>query len=303
VVERMLAKNPDDRYQTPADVVRALAPFRDGVTASITTDAAPALGSTRSTAKTSRTAVLEVIPASSPTSRTRRETAPAASIDPQPQNRKGRMLLGCFLLAALGILSVTGVVVFSIWLVVDRVSTGVGKIVEEAKQHGQNWDDVEASFTPPPADAGDDRLFPKKLGNLERKSLDANAAIPEIALSRSGRRAIYGTAEQEVIVFAYHPVNQAEKEQVFQRALDAAEKQKKLGKSGMTGTSGDVKKSRVSVLFDQFPPFGSGVRLRCQLWWNHDWLFAARAKPEVNLEPLFVEYLHWLAQADAKLQQ
>jgi tRNA A-37 threonylcarbamoyl transferase component Bud32 len=224
VVERMLAKNPAKRFQTPIEVVRALAPYRG--LAAAPPALAPATPAATLAGPTAAAEVLDVLPAHPRPRRAAPRPSPVQAA-PTPAPRRGRTALGCFLIAVLIILSVTGLGAYGIWLVVERVSNFGQKFLDQAKLQGQVWDQLNKDFSPPPADAGDDRLFPNQLGNFQRRSVDAQAAIPALDLEIKGRHAVYAFVGGELHLYACHPVSKLEKEALFRRALDVVAKGKK----------------------------------------------------------------------------
>jgi serine/threonine protein kinase len=286
-LSRMLAKKPADRFQTPAEVVRALLPF-------LTTDVVEVVRTPATQSKPAEEeTLLEAIPV--PTSVRKpvpRLTRPTPAASPPP--RKSRTLLGCFLLAALTIVSVTGLGVYGVWLVVNRVSSGVSNAWDEAKQQMKTWEQLDKEFSPPPANASDDRLFPQKLGELERRTADTQAAIPDLSIEQKGRHAVFGQGDKAVHVYAYQPVTQLEKEALFQRAIDVAEKDKKSQPNGYSMVTGTPRNSKVTIHVDRPGSFGKTNRVRAVLWWGRDWLFIVRTPLTTEPDPLMTQYLQWL---------
>jgi hypothetical protein len=282
VVARMLAKNPADRYQTPIDVYDALAPFHGEEPIS-------------SRASTSQMLsvipvgepMLEVIPVGpAPPPRLRKPPPP-----PEPKPRKGRTLLGCFVLALVMILAVTGLVGYGIYLVVDRTSRGVSELWNEAKKESRNWEEVGKNFTPPADDVEQDKLFPGHLGDFQRQGVNDKSQVPELEIDLKGRHAKYAFVAGEIDLCAYHPVTQLEKEAIFQRALSIVEKAK-AAKSGMTMHSGTPKNDHVVIRADAAKSKHGGVR--AAMWWKDGWLFVLTSPTSVDPEPLLLEYLQWL---------
>src|SRR5262249_50042705 len=151
----------------------ALAPFRTG-SATLPQTLAASLPPTPPKAQ-SDTEPLDVIPVGpAPRPRLKRPQAPEAT------PRKGRSLLGCLLIATLVVLSITGLVAFTIYLVVDKVSHGVSQFWEEAAKQNRSWDNVEKNFSPPAADIADDKLFPAKLGDYELVGVNSAVDAPEL---------------------------------------------------------------------------------------------------------------------------
>jgi serine/threonine protein kinase len=274
VVAKMLAKKPADRYHTPAEVGHALEALGTGATSSAATVvvAEP---------------MLEVIPVG-PAPRPRLKKPPPP---PEPKPRKSRTLLGCFVLALVAILAVTGLVGYGIYLVVDRTSRGVTKIFSDAKKDAQNWEEVAKNFTPPDNDVEHDKLFPSHVGEFQRQGVNAAAKVPELEIDLTGRHANYSFAVNEIDVYAYHPVTQLEKEAIFQRAISIVEKAK-AAKNGVTMHSGTPKNDHVAIRVETTR--GKSRGLRAAMWWNDGWLFVLTSPTSVDPEPLLLEYLQWL---------
>lgn len=289
---RMLAKKPADRQQTPAEVVRSLLPF---LATDVVEVVKPAVAKPTPAEEPT---MLEAIPVPAtvvrkPVPRLTRPTPPA----PRHAPRKSRMMLGCFLLAVLGILSVTGLGVYGIWLVVNRVSDGVSGFstaLQGAFQQSASWQQVEKEFAAPPIDANDDRLFPQKLGEHERKSVDTAAAIPDLKIDLKGKHAVFGQGDKAVQVFVYQPVNKLEKEGLFQRVIEVTEKDKKPQPSGYQFVSGAPSNNKVVLHVDRTGSSGKSLKVRAALWWSNDWLFVLRSPLTTDPEPLMTQYLQWL---------
>jgi serine/threonine protein kinase len=285
-LSRMLAKKPADRFQTPAEVVRALLPF-------LATDVVEVVKPAPATLKMAEEeTLLEAIPVPAPVRKpVPRLTRPAPAVSPP---RKSRTLLGCFLLGALAILSVTGLGVYGIWLIVNRVSSDVSGAWDNMQQQMKTNDQLEREFSAPPADANDDRLFPQKLGEAERKATDTQAAIADLNIELKGRHAVYGQGDKAIHVYAYNPVKQLEKEGLFQRAIDAMEKDKKAQPNGFSMVSGNARNNRVVIHVDRPGSFGKQIRVRALLWWSRDWMFIVRTPLATDPDPLMTHYLQWL---------
>jgi serine/threonine protein kinase len=294
VVAKMLAKKPADRYQTPAEVVEALAPFRTGGPVSPRASASavrePALAETRGeTGIRHDTEPLDVIPVG-PVPRPRLKR-PAK---PEPAPRKGRSLLGCLLIAALVILSITGLIAFTIYLIVDRGSHVIGEFWQEAVKQQRSWENIEKNFSPPAADIADDKLFPEKLGDFERVGINSLAAAPELNLDQKGRHATYSHEGQKIELHVFQGIKEPEKESMYQRVIDLVPKGQPL-KNGMSYVSGNARQRRLTVHSDRNDLL-KPVKLRAQLWYSDSgWLFALSAPTSVNPEPLLSEYLDWLS--------
>lgn len=292
-VERMLAKKPADRFQSPADVIRAVAAFRDGDNVPVVQLAEPPRR------KDPDTTVLDAIAADAPPEPKRAAPVPALAAPSPP--RKSRVMLGCFLLTALTILSVTGLGVYGIWLVVNRVGSGVNKLMDDFVQQSRAWDQLDKDFVPPGDNANIDEVFPKRLGELERRMVDDDAAIPDLNLDLKGRHAVYGQGGQEVHLYAFQPVKRLEKEALFRRAMDLADKDQKTSPTVYSSISGSPQGNRLAIHVERTQSSGKAVRVRANLWWSHDWLCVLRTPLSQDPEPLLKEYLQWLSKnASAK---
>ncbi len=288
VLQRMMAKKPADRFQTPVEVIRSLQSFRNGAL-DVVQLVQPQGRSESDDTVLEAIAVPEHSTAPSK-SRSREAIAPAKA----PAPRKGRVLFGCFLLAALAILSATGLLGYGIWLIVNRVSTGVGKIMNQAMQQAQAWDQLDKDFRPPAANAPVDQLFPKRLGPQERTIVDDASTIPDMEIDLRGRHAVYGRGAGAIHVYAFQPLTRLEKEALFRRVTDLADKEKKSAASHSSFVSGSPKDDRVEIRVERRDVSGKSLRVRAGLWWSHDWLCIVRTPLDVEPNPLLLEYLHWL---------
>src|SRR5262249_12725627 len=86
----------------------------------------------------------------------------------------GRNLLGCFLLAAVAIICVSGLIAYGIYL----ASQGINTLWKEASQQTRTWDNIESNFSAPAADVADEKLFPKKLGEFDLVGINSLVSAP-----------------------------------------------------------------------------------------------------------------------------
>jgi hypothetical protein len=210
-----------------------------------------------------------------------------------PALRKGRSLLGCLLIAGLVILSITGLLAFAIYLIVDRGSHVINDFWQEAVKQQRSWDNIEKTFSPPAADIADDKLFPEKLGDFELVGINTSAAAPELNLEQKGRHATYSHEGRKIDLHAFQGIKEPEKESMYQRVIDLVPKGQPL-KNGVSYVSGNARNKRLLVHYDRNEGL-KPVKIRAQLWYSDSgWLFALCAPPSTNPEPLLTEYLDWL---------
>jgi hypothetical protein len=236
--------------------------------------------------------VLDVLPAG-PAPRPRLKAQPPP---PAPKPRKGRTLLGCFMLAVLIILSITGLAAFGIYLIVDRASHGISRIFEDAVKESRTWEEVSRNFTPPATDVKPTELWPAKIGDWANTEENVSTAIPELGIDQKGRHGVYVKkgSKEDVHLYFYQPVTKLEKEVIFRRAMDVAQKKDANKAGGISVVNGGPQNDKLTIHVERHE-FATPIRVRAVLWWSHDCLFVLRSPVGVNPEPLLSEYLQWLA--------
>jgi serine/threonine protein kinase len=300
VLARLLAKKPEERYQTPSELVLALSVYHPGFLASGSQTAIPALsaaapppfvppvepqgqrGTSTRLPGASAKPLLFVEPPKEV------EPRPRMSVSTTPRLRKARwrrsfarkVLLGCFVLAALAI-----------------ASSGIVKVLDSLKgpnsggtQGGDVWDHLERNWMPP-SNAEADKLFPAQLGEYRRMKTDDQADVPSLDIHHKGLHGHYQADKRQMDLFIYQ-IREQEKKGLYLDVLDALEKHK--GKKGTRppAVTGTPKESRLTYHVEAekgknaTEPGQRGV-----LWWNRGWLFLMQTEGAVDPEPLLLQYL------------
>ncbi|HEV3143270.1 MAG TPA: serine/threonine-protein kinase [Gemmataceae bacterium] len=288
VLERMLAKEPSKRFQTPAELANALSACLDSSATEAPTDVLDVVPIVE--------AVTEVAkPKAKPTFRKSQPAIAAA----QPR-RKSRVLLGCFLLTLAMIISFTFLGYFFIRTVIDRVGTWIDKQAGQMRVETNAWDHLDKTFTPPvqnldfPLNSPQaDQLFPRSIQNYQRQSLDLNKKFPALDFDADGAHATYLAGNQQMHLSVCQ-VSQDKKEAIYGRVLLKLQQQEKRKQ--------DVKNLRMpfyegsptaNLLRFQAPhlanPEGTD-NVRGTFWYHNGWLFFLRTVDD-DPTPLLQIYL------------
>jgi serine/threonine protein kinase len=283
VINKALAKDPSRRYQTPAELAAALTRF-----AGVHGDFAPPLALP---AAVEPLEVLPVLPAEEPTAAmpkpsAERKKKPAAPPVAAPKPRRSRFLLGCFVITLALIASAT----FLGHELIQRMITVVEKQMSESRRSSSTWETLELGFIPPDEDADDDELFPRKIGEFERIAVDGKAAIPELKIDLKGRHAEYRSGSERIQISVFTATS-TEKENMYNRALKALERDKNDKRGGFHSVSGSAQSSKLSYHVVDPRKLDSDMTQRGTLWWAHDRLFSIRTPVSVDPEPLLLDYL------------
>jgi hypothetical protein len=263
VLSSMLAKDPVDRYQTPAEVVEALAPYLHPLA-----DVVPVLE------------VVEALPAdtvppkSTPPVMARPRSKPTLTPAAAPR-RGGRIVLGCFLLALVAII---GTIVGGVYLIrelMDRAGNFVNSQMAVMRHQSEAFDDLERTFVPPPDSAFGHELLPQTLGNFSLLQIDSQADFQPLSLTAKGTHAQYGCSDppaghRDMHICVYR-VTELEKEALYQRVLGKLNPKTKGGEGGSSFVQGSDKSSRLNYSRGSGPTAERGV-----LWWSKGWLFFVR---------------------------
>jgi len=291
ILERMLAKEPAKRFQTPAELAQALSNCL-----------APSTKETSSPLE-----VLDVIPVVSAITEVPKPKSkppipkPQVVATPKPR-RKSRVLLGCFILTLAAIISFTFLGYYLIRTAIDRVGTFVENQANQHRVESTTWDHLDKSFTPPVENLDfalnspqADRLFPREIMGYQRQSLDLNAKLPALDFDADGAHAAYVATNQQMHLSVCR-ASQEKKEAIYGRVL------LKLQQHQQAQKQQDIKKLRIpfyegsptaSLLRFQAPklsnPEGTD-NLRGALWYNSGWLFFLRTVDDDPV-PLLQAYL------------
>jgi hypothetical protein len=265
IVERMMAKRPEERYQTPREVADALAPW-----------AVPAVQASASPAPHA--------PTPSPLPTAAYPLPPAE----QPAKKRGflrgvfRTLFGCGCGMVLGLALIITLIV----VLVTKFGPQLAEIIKRETQRPSDWERLAERWQAPPADAGPDRLFPPEVADYKRAAQDSETTVPALDLRLPGRHATYVSPAGKVEVYAYR-VDDPERAAVFGRVNQAVQHA-----SGTTFKFGNEASSRrYSYAFS--PPMERGM-----LWGDKGWLFLARSGDVENVEEFLEAYLKAIAASE-----
>jgi len=258
IIDKMMAKRPEDRFASPAEVMRALEPWRIP---------------TVQTAE-SATERLEVRPAAE--SKTR--PMPATTIAVPAPKRRGRLFLGCAALILVTLLGCGGLITWIIDYGSNKAKE-VAKIFQDRTSKDELWQVVSDSWQPPPANANSDQLFPRYVNSYSRIHHDTNSTVEELNLHLPGLRAVYQDQGKQVDVIAAL-VSEADREGMFAAARDAVNSQQQAMR--MSRSSG----TKNSQLFVYLVGPWKGA-----MWWNGGWLFVVRSQSDDDPERLLMGLL------------
>jgi serine/threonine protein kinase len=297
VLDKLMAKRPEDRCQTPAEVVQALAPFHPGHFLTGSHTAIPVFPVAKAVPK----AVLVKEP---PSTVEWPHDAPApeeSSTWVQPQSdevpvsrfRRARRrlsaartaLFGCFGLAALTIVVCGGLA----YLTISKLSQ-VSDMLDRLKDQGGGWDHLERVWLPPPADSPRELLFPPRMDEYQLQEVDDQADRPALDIRQKGQHGHYQANEHRLDLYVYR-LNELEKEAQYLHVINALEKQRGKGDTRRSLVAGSPLSSRLTYHLGDRAKGNATPRPRGVLWWNRGWLFMLQTEEAVDPEPLLLKYL------------
>jgi serine/threonine protein kinase len=290
VLARLMAKKPEERYQTPAEVAQVLEPFLDPSRMAapkpiVLPEVVEPLPTTlaRSGAKPTVLELAEPEPAVRPPSK-------GAETEELPRpRRKRRFVTASCLLGCLGLVALIGGagylgfnVVTAAW---ERISDTFGFIDETAA-----WQRLERDWRPPLYGADED-IFPARFGGYSRSYIDDKATVAALDLNRPGKHAHYKGQMWDVDVYVFGPVSQADKETLYQKLIDRIAKEDRFGES-LHGEQARLRNSPQGskLVYDTFGA-GTGRQRGC-FWWKDGWLFLLRSEPIDDPEVLLRKLLN-----------
>ncbi|HLW64203.1 MAG TPA: serine/threonine-protein kinase [Gemmataceae bacterium] len=290
VLDRVLAKDPAKRYQTPVEVAEALSDCLEALTSNVTTG----------------DNVLDVIPVVAAITATPKSTLKAAKPNLQPvtapPRRKSRVLLGCFLLTLATIISFTFLGFYFIRTVIDRVGNFIENKANEMKVETNTWDHLDKTFVPPVQNLEfdinapeADRLLPPRIKNYQRESIDKNTKLTALDFDADGDHATYVAGNQQMHL-SVCPISKDKKEAIYGRVL------LKLQQLQQQKKQQDISNLRIpyyegsptsNLLRFQSPFLASpegAANMKGAFWWHDGWLFFLRTV-EDDPVPLLQSYL------------
>ena len=185
ILDRMLAKRPEDRYQTPAELVRDLEPL---------TQRGRLLPASRIDPARPAPSVLPATASVTP------RVLPVVSPNDQPVPRKEGMrwtsLLGCLLVGLILLAAGVGGLIYAIQIGVDKVTNAVKDIssfVKEEQENDKLWNLVQEDWIPPPSGQPLDKFLPLSVSSFSRGSIDSDVQPEGLGLNFPGRRATYSS--------------------------------------------------------------------------------------------------------------
>jgi hypothetical protein len=289
VLARLMAKKPEERYQTPAEVAQVLEQFLDpSRTAAPKPIILPEVVEPQTARPAAKPTVLELAD-------TERGARPPAKIEkteevPRPRRKRrfalASCLLGCLGLVVLGVALIGGAgylgynVVTAAW---DRFSDTFGFTDETAA-----WQRLERDWKPPPSGADED-IFPASFGEFSRSYIDDKAAVAALDLNWPGKHAHYKGRMWDSDVYVFRSVPQANKEALYQKLIEQT-KDDHFG-AGLHEEQARLRNSPrgSKLIYDTFGA-ASGRQRGC-FWWKDGYLFLLRCEPIDDPEVLLRKFL------------
>lgn len=265
IVEKMMAKRPADRYQTPAEVTIALEPWRIP-TAQVADAAAD---------------VITVVPVSQAT-----KISPPIKVAPAPR-RRGRLLLGCIATILVTLLGCAGVTTWIVHYTSNKIKE-IGGMFRDQSSKNELWNVVEETWQPPPGDSKADEIFPRTVGSYTRIQHDSETTIEPLQLHLPGLRAVYRSGVKQIEVIAAAR-SETERDAVFLQAKSAVDGNKKSVR--MSATTGSAKAKRFIYMSGSW----KGV-----MWWSQGWLFAVHSKTDDDPERMLISLLRAIGKSPPK---
>jgi len=278
---RAMAKEPQDRYASMTAMAEALDEYlradsrtpRPGLEPTVALSERPPLS-------------CAAIAAADPTPSGR---LPAAQ--PARGSSAVRFLLGCLAVTASVMLLIIGTIVGLVWLASNSLPK-LSDMFQEEMQKNQYWADASRLWTPPPADAGPEQLFPNRVGLHRQVAHDSLADIGDLRLQHKGFHAVYQNGDR-VELYAY-PASKLEIEALLRRAYETIRPADQDG----FGSEDDAPRPyylRGSLdgpylAYDLGPQAKTPARYGF-FWWDRDWLFLARSATLNEPGDFFKEYL------------
>jgi len=281
ILDRMLAKRPEDRYQTPAELVRDLEPLTQRgrlLPASRIDPARPAPSVLPATASVTPR-VLPVVPPSTP---------PV----PAKEGTRWTSLLGCLLVGLILLAAGVGGLIYAIQFGVDKVTSAVKNIssfVKEEQENDRLWSLVQEDWIPPPPGQPLDQLLPLNASNFSRGSIDSEVQPEGLGLNFPGRRATYSSFGLEVVVCVFEVPSHRQAE-----AFGELEQQSKQAAGG-----GQVSRRMTSDHFRRLHFIrGLPVSERVVAAGGGDYLFVAIGRNACNPDPVLIGVLRNINKKD-----
>jgi serine/threonine protein kinase len=287
VITRMMAKKPEERYQTPAEVAQVLEPFLDEnrtIVSAVPFAAEVVEPPPRTKASTTPT-VLELADT---------ETLPAKAQKPQSSPRNTRMFSGACLLGCAAFVVVSLALVGGLsYLGYNAIMSAVHGIATGFEDEPTAWQRLDREWKGPPIPATDDQLFPTKFGDYTRSYVDNNTTVEAIDLTRGGKHAHYKGWARDVDVNAYGPVPESEKEALYQRIIDLLAKKDHFGESFSEEQERLRNSPKAAKLLYRMDGLNvaMGARHRGSLWWKDNWLFLLRSDSFDDPEAILRKFL------------
>jgi serine/threonine protein kinase len=280
VVGRMLAKNPEHRYQTPAEVAHVLMAFVEGRAASIpdVQHDVPVLEKHVPVAPLLEAAE-PAVPSRNVPEPPRRSSATEAL--PRRRPRWKRYLIG-------GVLLLSCLFGGSGWLGYKGVTGWIDRLINPKRAA---WEDVNRKWKPPPENASVGQLFPQAIGSYKLEGVTELTEIPQLGIKAKGRRAVYKDF-WKMELCAFHVKSTAEGEAILQNAEALLHKHDSdVHRDKVATASGDA-----HCLLYEFHPFHLNNMQsdlpRGAMWYRDGWLFVLQVDsmgPEP--ETMLLKYL------------
>jgi serine/threonine protein kinase len=270
IVGRMLAKKPEDRYQTPAEVAHVLTPFVEGQTVSVP------LAECDVPVLEKHVPVAPLLEAVEPSVPLRKATEPprrssATEVLPRRSRpRWRRYVIGGIVLLAL-LIGGMG------WLGYKGTTDLLYRLTNNPRY---SWQEVNRNWQAPP-DASNDRLFPTSIGKYKLQDVSSSAGISLLGITTKGRRGRYEDFwKMELSAFR---VDEVEKEKIYEGAMKKLRtgpfSEKNIVRTNANPADGPL--LAYEFHFFNMSDGPSDLR-RGALWYKDGWLFVLQAD---NMSP------------------
>jgi hypothetical protein len=289
---KTLAKSPKDRFLSMAAFADALTDYLDGKTVHIEAPPHP-----------SRNTPLPVVLA------VPEEETPEGTLLPPESEKKtrggfgfGSVVLGCGLMLVLGIALIVGGVMW----IVNQFMPDWKHFTAVQMQPSQNWEEIAKFWTPPPADAKEDKLFPAKVMQFKLQEKGPVDGVADLDIKAKGFRSLYRSPEGDVEVFVFRArIEEKQHHLICALGVIAPKQDNGVVVRPSRGTNPNRFQSVTGSPQSPWMRYSFGLPIEQQgfFWWDKDWLFLVRSTKVAGTEQFLKEMLVQYGKEPAKLER